>query len=84
MSHPSRRVLLGSAGAAGVRAALGGAAGHPEPTAPGTGRPARSAPYDTVTVPGAAGKQDTGLHLSAANSGTGERASAGFRRWRVT
>ncbi|MCB5909674.1 alpha-N-acetylglucosaminidase [Streptomyces pinistramenti] len=48
MSHPSRRVLLGSAGAAGVRAVLGGAAGVPAPVAPGTGHPARSTPFDTA------------------------------------
>ncbi|MFB6437373.1 alpha-N-acetylglucosaminidase TIM-barrel domain-containing protein [Streptomyces sp. NPDC056411] len=38
----------------------------------------------TVTVPGAAARQDTGLHQCAANSGTGERGTATFRRWAVT
>ncbi|MGW9431278.1 alpha-N-acetylglucosaminidase [Streptomyces decoyicus] len=35
----------------------------------------------TVTVPGAAARQDTGLHQSAANSATGDRGTAEFRRW---
>ncbi len=38
----------------------------------------------TVTVPGAAAEQDTGLHQSAANSGTGARGTAEFRGWKVT
>ncbi|MFJ8672864.1 alpha-N-acetylglucosaminidase TIM-barrel domain-containing protein [Streptomyces sp. NPDC093589] len=38
----------------------------------------------TVTVPGAAAAQDTGLHQSASNSGTGQRGTAEFRRWKVT
>ncbi|MER6310565.1 alpha-N-acetylglucosaminidase [Streptomyces sp. NPDC001657] len=38
----------------------------------------------TVTVPGAAGRQDAGLHQSAANSGSGDRGTAAFRHWTVT
>ncbi|MEU9503799.1 alpha-N-acetylglucosaminidase [Streptomyces sp. NPDC048196] len=37
-----------------------------------------------VTVPGAAGRQDAGLHQSAANSGSGDRGTAAFRHWTVT
>lgn len=37
----------------------------------------------TVTVPGAAARQDTGLHQSAANSATGDRGTAEFRRWKL-
>ncbi len=35
----------------------------------------------TVTVPAAAARQDAGLHQSAANSATGDRGTAEFRRW---
>ncbi|MFI0709463.1 alpha-N-acetylglucosaminidase [Streptomyces inhibens] len=38
----------------------------------------------TVRVPGAAARQDTGLHQSAANSGTGDRGTAEFRRWKLS
>ncbi|MFF8367789.1 alpha-N-acetylglucosaminidase TIM-barrel domain-containing protein [Streptomyces lydicus] len=38
----------------------------------------------TVSVPGAAVRQDAGLHQSAANSGTGDRGTAEFRRWKLT
>ncbi|MFJ9853096.1 alpha-N-acetylglucosaminidase [Streptomyces sp. NPDC101150] len=38
----------------------------------------------TVTVPGAATAQDTGLHQCAANSATGERGTAEFRRWQMS
>ncbi|MFG2865521.1 alpha-N-acetylglucosaminidase [Streptomyces sioyaensis] len=38
----------------------------------------------TVRVPGAAARQDTGLHQSAANSASGDRGTATFRRWTVT
>ncbi|PBC82032.1 alpha-N-acetylglucosaminidase [Streptomyces sp. 2224.1] len=37
----------------------------------------------TVTVPGAAARQDTGLHQCAANSATGDRGTAEFRRWKL-
>lgn len=37
----------------------------------------------TVTVPGAAPAQDAGLHMSAANGGTGERGRAEFTGWRT-
>lgn len=37
----------------------------------------------TVRVPGAAARQDTGLHQSAANSATGDRGTAEFRRWKL-
>ncbi|MEU8999370.1 alpha-N-acetylglucosaminidase [Streptomyces caniferus] len=37
----------------------------------------------TVTVPGAAARQDAGLHQSAANSATGDRGTAEFRRWKL-
>ncbi|MGW1373971.1 alpha-N-acetylglucosaminidase [Streptomyces sp. NPDC002446] len=38
----------------------------------------------TVTVPGAAPHQDTGLHQCAANSAAGNRGTAEFRRWKLT
>lgn len=38
----------------------------------------------TVTVPGAAAAQDVGLHQCAANSATGHRGTAEFRRWRMS
>ncbi|WP_407286248.1 alpha-N-acetylglucosaminidase TIM-barrel domain-containing protein [Streptomyces sp. BP-8] len=38
----------------------------------------------TVAVPGAAPRQDTGLHQCAANSASGERGTAEFRRWKLT
>ncbi|BCK71704.1 hypothetical protein Srufu_056570 [Streptomyces libani subsp. rufus] len=37
----------------------------------------------TVTVPGAAARQDTGLLQSAANSATGDGGTAVFRRWKL-
>ncbi|MFI9049609.1 alpha-N-acetylglucosaminidase [Streptomyces sp. NPDC053427] len=38
----------------------------------------------TVAVPGAAAAQDTGLHQCAANSATGHRGTAEFRRWQMS
>ncbi|MEU9119275.1 alpha-N-acetylglucosaminidase TIM-barrel domain-containing protein [Streptomyces sp. NPDC048506] len=38
----------------------------------------------TVGVPGAAARQDTGLHQSAANSAAGNRGTAAFRHWSLT
>lgn len=37
----------------------------------------------TVTVPGAAARQDTGLHQCAANSAAEDRGTAEFRRWKL-
>ncbi|MEU9110492.1 alpha-N-acetylglucosaminidase [Streptomyces sp. NPDC048483] len=38
----------------------------------------------TVAAPGAAAVQDTGLHQCAANSATGDRGTAEFRRWQMS
>ncbi|KIZ18118.1 alpha-N-acetylglucosaminidase [Streptomyces natalensis] len=38
----------------------------------------------TVAVPGAAAAQDAGLHQCAANSATGARGTAEFRRWQMS